>query len=536
MKYKVILADDEEEALFGIQRNLDWEGYGFEVVGTFGNGRDVMEFLETQEADIVITDIRMPFMDGIELAKNIYDSYPQTKVIIISGYGDFQYAKEAMSYRVMDYILKPVNAREMGEALQKVYETLEQEIGERKNIEFLKKQYLENLPVIRENFLNRLVEGDIKKRNLHEELKNCGIRAAEASFWMVALIQVDKIDQQPKEDGMDMQYASVYVRSLILDRLGERCRYDVFYSRMGECILFGMKDAQEVGKILSRLNSIAGESKKAAGICLAMGVGKRKMSLFEIKASFEEAQEALMYRKMTKDSEVICMEDIDISNEELVLFDETSRDLLFSVIKFGDAKDIRSVLFDMRTKLEGQNMSMNACQAWLISVWNAILLFEKQYSHLWDAKGSEGTFDGLKFLGQYENTEAFFQWMEERCLLLGAYFTKERSSKNQNIIEVAQKYIEKEFKNPEISLEMTAEYIGLTPAYFSRLFKKETGETFIKYLTRIRLEEAIRMLDETEEKIYAIAEKTGYLDVGYFSHVFKKKYGISPIQRRRQNR
>ncbi len=133
MKYKVILADDEEEALFGIQRNLDWEGYGFEVVGTFGNGRDVMEFLETQEADIVITDIRMPFMDGIELAKNIYDSYPQTKVIIISGYGDFQYAKEAMSYRVMDYILKPVNAREMGEALQKVYETLEQEIRERQN-------------------------------------------------------------------------------------------------------------------------------------------------------------------------------------------------------------------------------------------------------------------------------------------------------------------------------------------------------------------------------------------------------------------
>lgn len=91
VKYKVILADDEEEVLQSIHRQLDWESYGFEVVGTFLNGRDVMEFLETKEADIVITDIRMPFMDGIELAKNISERYPQMKVIIISGYGDFNF-------------------------------------------------------------------------------------------------------------------------------------------------------------------------------------------------------------------------------------------------------------------------------------------------------------------------------------------------------------------------------------------------------------------------------------------------------------
>lgn len=140
----------------------------------------------------------------------------------------------------------------------------------------------------------------------------------------------------------------------------------------------------------------------------------------------------------------------------------------------------------------------------------------------------------MKHLEQYGDLEFFFRWIEERCLLIGLYFAKERSSKNRNIIDDAQKYMKKEFANSKISLEMTAEQIGLTPAYFSKLFKKETGETFVKYLTRIRMEEAIRMLDTTDEKIYVIAEKTGYPDVGYFSHVFKKKYGISPIQYRRQ--
>lgn len=131
MNYKVVLADDEPEVLGSIKRTLDWEAYGFTVVGAFLNGMDVLEFLENQDADIVFTDIRMPFMDGIELMHKIKEKYPYIKLVIISGYDDFHYAKEALVHGVLDYILKPINAKEMAEVLKKVKEKMDAELKEK---------------------------------------------------------------------------------------------------------------------------------------------------------------------------------------------------------------------------------------------------------------------------------------------------------------------------------------------------------------------------------------------------------------------
>ena len=151
MNYRVVLADDEPEVLRSIQRTLDWEKYGFSVVGAFLNGLDVLEFLENHDVDIVFTDIRMPFMDGIELMHKIKEKYPYIKLVIISGYDDFQYAKEALIHGVLDYILKPINAREMSEVLQKVKDKMDTELEEKQSIQKLRNLYLENQPIIREN-------------------------------------------------------------------------------------------------------------------------------------------------------------------------------------------------------------------------------------------------------------------------------------------------------------------------------------------------------------------------------------------------
>lgn len=326
MNYRVVLADDEPEVLRSIQRTLDWEKYGFSVVGAFLNGLDVLEFLENHDVDIVFTDIRMPFMDGIELMHKIKEKYPYIKLVIISGYDDFQYAKEALIHGVLDYILKPINAREMSEVLQKVKDKMDTELEEKQSIQKLRNLYLENQPIIRENFLNRLVVGNIKAKALQEEKKTGLIRMGEYKYWATALAQIYQIEQKDHGETMDSQLASIYIRNLIRNSISDDIYYEAFYNPLGECILFGMNEPEEMEKILLKLNDIAKESKRVMKIKAAIGVGKIKDELIKVKESFEEAKEALSYRKMSQDGDVIYMEDIDKSEQVILLFDEKAQD------------------------------------------------------------------------------------------------------------------------------------------------------------------------------------------------------------------
>ena len=179
------------------------------------------------------------------------------------------------------------------------------------------------------------------------------------------------------------------------------------------------------------------------------------------------------------------------------------------------------------------DMSSSSYQAYSMSVINALLVFARQQD-----LEIEEVFDGipnyLEIMQKYASADTFMEWLEEQCIRLNASQGRERENKAKGIIEEAKQKIQEEFGDPDIGLEKIAAEVGLTQTYFSSLFKKETGMSFVEYLTDTRMKEAMRLLKETSEKIYVVAQKVGYLESGYFSHVFKKKYGMSPIQCRRQ--
>ena len=196
--YGIMLVDDEEEVRKAIIRKMDWEQLGFYVAGDAENGQDALEKVEILEPDVVMTDIRMPYMDGLTLAARIREKYPSTKILIFSGYDDFEYAKQAIKLGVTEYILKPVNGQELARILKKVRVSLDQEISQRRDIDALRESYLGSLPILRELFLNDLVRQRADRASIEPKLKEYAIDILDARKWLAAVIHVEQIGRKTR--------------------------------------------------------------------------------------------------------------------------------------------------------------------------------------------------------------------------------------------------------------------------------------------------------------------------------------------------
>ena len=187
--YKIMLVDDEEEVRTSIIRKIDWQDAGFEVIGDAENGKEALEKIEQNEPDVVLTDIRMPYMDGLEMAENIRQRYPSIKIVIFSGFDEFEYAKKAIKLNVIEYILKPVNVEELTAILKKIKKNLDEEIEQKRNVTLLRESYIKSLPALREHFLNDLIQGGMEETQIEEKLNEYAIDVAGAVKWVIAAIR-----------------------------------------------------------------------------------------------------------------------------------------------------------------------------------------------------------------------------------------------------------------------------------------------------------------------------------------------------------
>ena len=178
--FSIILADDEQQILYGMKKGIEWEKLGFRVAGVAQNGKEALELMEEVHPDLVISDIKMPFMDGLELAKHIHEDYMNTKVILFSGWDDFEYARLAISYGVSEYIMKPINYEEMQNLLMKMHEELDKEYNEKMNRARLEHAYMESLPLLRQQFFTRLVTEKMNKNELQSQIDNLKLEFTDA--------------------------------------------------------------------------------------------------------------------------------------------------------------------------------------------------------------------------------------------------------------------------------------------------------------------------------------------------------------------
>ena len=537
--YRIILVDDEEEVRQSIIRKINWTEAGFKVVGDAENGEDALEKVEALEPDLILTDIRMPYMDGLTLAERVRQKYPSIKIVIFSGYDDFEYAKQAIKLNVTEYILKPVNVEELTAILKRIKANLDEEIEQKRNVNLLRENYIKSLPILREQFLNELVSYPMPETEVEDKLREYAIPLSGAKKWVAAAIDIE-----PEEirDGVllplhkEKDLIPISVMQLVEEKLKNYCRCALATSaRTAEseiAVIAAIDEENSQTGLIDVLGDVCKETRKILEVPITIGIGHGCQKLSDISSSYKAAVDALGYKAIVGSGSTIYINDVEPVSSGKLQFDGKDEAELISAIKFGPREKIEAAVQTIIDKMSDAKVHFRQCQAYMLSVSSSIVQMIQQYDLDMDQLLEEGSEreDTFAIIPRMQKREDFSQWLLSASLRMNQVMNQERDNTMKQVIQKAKQYIMDNYQDPELSVEKICRHLHMSPAYFSTMFKKETGQAYIAYLTEVRLDKAVELLGKTDDKTYIIAAKVGYQEQNYFSYVFKKRFGISPTK------
>lgn len=537
--YRIILVDDEEEVRKSIIRKINWEEAGFQVAGDAENGEDALEKIEALEPDVVLTDIRMPYMDGLTLAERIRQKYPSMKIVIFSGFDDFEYAKQAIKLNVTEYILKPVNVEELTAILKRIKINLDQEIEQKRNVNLLRENYIRSLPILRENFLNELVSRPMDQETVESRMREYDLDLLGAKKWIAAAIDIE----EPEKERMgqlaihqEKDLIPISVMQILEEKLGTYCRFALFNAagiqESGLSVIAAIDGENSQTGLIDVLGDICKETRKILAVPVTIGIGNNSTELCRISDSYKEAVNSLGYKAIVGSGSTIYINDMEPVSRGKLEFDGKTEAELGAVIKFGPREKIEAEVAQIMERMNDAKVHFRQQQAYMLSVANSMI----QLLQLYDLD-MEAVFNGelkengsLEMLPGLQKKEDFSIWLLNTALYIHQAMNRERDNTMKQVIREARQYILEHYQEPELSVEQICRHLHMSPAYFSTMFRKETGKTYIAYLTEVRLDKAVELLNKTDDKTYVIAAKVGYQEQNYFSYVFKKRFGVSPTK------
>ena len=537
--YKILLVDDEILVRDAIRENIDWGKLDCELIGDCENGKQAVEFVKTHEVDIVLTDILMPYMDGMELSHFLHDNYPDVLIVIFSGFGEFEYAKKAIQYNVSEYMLKPVTAMELTKVIENMKEKLDSRKKEQRKMESLtqvSQDYHKNANVIRSKALDCLVKCTRDVQVSLDELERMGITFQAASY-RVAVFDIDTYSEMYQMD-MDKQQESALMAFVLFnvgDEIVVREKAGVVYQEGNNrvCIIFAGNRTKEFSENIHRIcHEIQKKVKEVIGLETSIGIGSWVRSPYELIYSYRLAAKAIDYRYLLGGNLLFDMEEKKTDNSIFLMKD---LETLTEAIKSGDRRLMEKTLGQIETEIKSALVEKSYACIYLQQVIRAIgntcqSLSEEpekiiaQREALLKAVTEQRMFSQAAALVEKYAQEVFDALQELN------------SSSGQRQGMLAMDYIQKNYMDPCLSLNSICSYLNISTSYFSTIFKEMTGETFIEVLTRVRMEKAKELLENTTMKNYEIAEKVGFSDPHYFGISFKKITGKTPTEYAREKR
>lgn len=530
-RYTVILVDDEEEVRQAIIDKLDWEAIGFQVIGAADNGEDALELAERLRPDVVMTDIKMPFMDGLTFSNKLKQISKDTKIIVFSGFDEFEYAQEAIKLEVEEYILKPINATKLKAVFARIKEKLDNEINQKRDIDQLRKYYLESLPVMKEQFLIGLLEGRLSKQRI--ELMNSYGLNLDYPYYMTGIVNIDKSSGKLKADILETEgFITVSLKQIIDENLSSCCEFYSCIYLDSVVVIALLTDIKQSNDLLHTMDQICKSAFRILEKNTSAGIGFLCSDLMDLSRSYQSAQNAIDYRILFEPNQVIYIQDVETEVNDGNIWDSSYTDNILREIKLGEVEQLEKAIQELIGYIKKTAISFQLFQISLMEMVTEIYKLGRTYQIDMDKVfGMDFNFNDKIY--QFKSLEALKQWLIDICMKIRGSIRRERIDSAKLLIEKAVEYIDEDYQNSDLSVDTLCNYLNVSATYFSTLFKREMGMSFVNYLTKVRLDKALQLLNTTDEKTYNISTMVGYMEPNYFSYVFKKQYGVSPSNYRK---
>lgn len=522
--YKVFLVDDEIVVREGIRSNFPWEETDFTLAGEAPDGEIALNMLQDVKPDILITDIRMPFMDGLELCRHVARAMPWIYIVILSGYDDFAYAREAISLGVKEYLLKPVSGQELRNVLERIALRIQEDKRQQASLNAYREQMASSRRFLKEKLLTELYGGADVERVL-KSARSMQMNLLAKRYLVMLLAP------SPEPESEEAMFAAQGV----LERLAEGSGGAAHLSRGSggfSLLVLGDNPADLEERAYGLAQAARYDAERSAGVKLLVAIGADVGDMREIPNSLSDARrilEKLSAGKAENDPRrIMGAQDVGVA-EELPLPDVDAAPLA-EQLRYATAADVEAILGRYVGALgDGAAQSAMMVNYLFVEIMMAASRIVRENGGS-PREVIPEAFRAPQPMADARDALPLCRKLLERAI---AFRDSRGSARYGGVIRKARAYIDEHFSDSNLTLHDVADHVALSNNHFCTVFSQEMGVTFTEYLTATRIAHAKELLTSTSMRTGDVAYAVGYNDPHYFSYLFKKNAGLSPRDYRR---
>ena len=519
--YRLVIVEDERDVRKRIVGLIETSGDDFEIVGEYENGIDAYDGIQTDNPDLIITDIKIPYISGIELIQKVRSLMPVVKVIVITGYNEFDYAKQAANLNVIGFVSKPVTAEDVRIQLGKAKELLDSEYLTSKSLDQLETFYKNSLPLIRENDLYRLSTMTDISPAYEKKLRYSEV-SLDFRYFAMGILDFDKSNENDPEQ---LELTLAPVREMLADSFRDCAEIETFRRFETLCLILKFNRLMEISDIERRLTMVVERVGRYSDMPLSAGLSRIYENNRDFASMRKEARRALGYRSVMGGGRVFYYGDVLSGAGANVVINDNEINELGYLLRFKSSNECIDALRHIRQKVESVE-SHNSYYYMLTAILNTLVKASDNLPALFDHySGRDGIYQRLF---EIKTADGAFLYLENLAKLIRKINDEVIVSSVERNLKKVVDYMQAHYCDADLNFDKLSDDTGLSVSYISALLKKNMNTSFVKYLTALRVERAKELLGNPALKIIDIAEQLGYNDSYYFSHCFKKYTGDSP--------